>query len=201
MTAPLTRAFYDRDPVIVARELLGKILVRKTEAGICTGRIVETEAYLSQGDTACHAHRGQTRKNASMFGPPGHLYVYPIHSRYCMNVVTEPAGVPSAVLLRAVEPLSGIELMRERRQREALRDLTRGPGRLCEAFAITRVQDGCDLTRRGEIWIGNENQPLTDTEVIVLSPRIGVTSAHELELRFFLAGNLYVSGKRALREG
>src|ERR1700733_2410329 len=100
----LSREFYEREPVMVARELLGKRLLRETSAGLCGGRIVETQAYLSSRDSACPAARGQTRRNAAMFGPPGHAYVYMIHSRWCLNAVTEPAGVPSAILIRAIEP-------------------------------------------------------------------------------------------------
>jgi DNA-3-methyladenine glycosylase len=194
--SPLPREFYEREPTSVAIELLGKLLVRQTTAGLCSGFIVETEAYLASGDPACHAHRGQTRKNATMFGPAGHLYVYPIHSRHCMNVVTERAGSPSAVLLRAVEPVAGVAFMQSCRGRELLTELTRGPGRLCEAFAVDRKLDGHDLTRGKEIWIAeNPSAPAQPWQMIV-SPRIGVTSAHDLELRYFIAGNSFVSGRK-----
>jgi DNA-3-methyladenine glycosylase len=123
----LPREFYTREPAIVARELIGKRLLRETSAGLCGGRIVEVEAYLSTCDPACHASRGPTRRNASMFGPPGHAYVYMIHSRWCLNAVTEPAGTPSAILIRAVEPLDGVNLMQQRRRTEIIRDLARGP--------------------------------------------------------------------------
>src|SRR5438477_10445994 len=119
----LGRDFYLRDPVVVARELIGKRLFRETSAGICGGRIVEVEAYLSSRDPACHASRGMTRRNASMFGPPGRAYVYMIHSRWCLNAVTEPQGVPSAILFRAIEPLIGIDLMHQRRRTDIVRDL------------------------------------------------------------------------------
>src|SRR5216117_353245 len=105
--AALQREFYLRDPAVVARELIGKRLVRETSAGLCGGPIVEAEAYLSRRDPACHASRGMTRRTTVMFGEPGHAYVYMIHHRWCLNAVTEPTGVASAVLIRAIEPLMG----------------------------------------------------------------------------------------------
>src|SRR5687768_17100174 len=126
---PLPRAFYARHPAVVARELIGKRLVRQTAEGLCGGRIVEAEAYLSSRDPACHASRGMTRRNAAMFGPPGHAYVYMIHAKWCFNTVTEDVGLGSAVLIRALEPLEGIELMHARRGVENIFDLTRGPAR------------------------------------------------------------------------
>jgi len=207
--------FYDRDPRLVARELLGQHLVRRGREGICRGRIVETEAYLATGDSACHSHRGQTRKNATMFGRPGRLYVYPIHARYCLNAVTEPRGVASAVLIRAVEPLDGFALMQQRRGVIAcanvierfsvannrlnqvgarsieLRHLARGPARLCEAFGVDRRLDGWNLTIGARIWIAFGSN--VAHEDLATSPRIGVTSAHDLPLRFFVRGNGYVS--------
>jgi len=195
--SPLPRSFYDRDVVVVARELLGKLLVRQVRGRLTVGRIVEAEAYLGRGDPANHSYRGQTRRNTSMFGPPGHAYVYPIHSRYCLNAVTEPAGTPSAVLLRAVEPLEGVAAMQRRRETEVLRDLARGPGRLCEAFAVDRALDGYDLTLGRELWIAEPDAPAAPCETIV-TPRIGVTSAHDLPLRFALANCPYVSGRRSL---
>ena len=139
---PLPCSFYDRDVIAVARDLLGCRLIRLTREGICSGRIVEVEAYLAEHDSACHAARGLTRKNRSMFGLPGRAYVYPIHSRYCFNVVTQAKGVPSAVLVRALEPLVGFSLMQQRRCREKPLEWVRGPGRLCQAFQIDRRQDG-----------------------------------------------------------
>src|SRR5688572_18896117 len=108
---PLPRDFYARDPAIVARELIGKRLIRQTGEGVSAGRIVEVEAYLSKRDPACHASRGMTRRNATMFGAAGHAYVYMIHSRWCLNAVTEDVGLGSAVMIRAIEPLAGIEQM------------------------------------------------------------------------------------------
>ena len=193
----LPRAFYDRDVVTVARELLGKLLVRRIGRALTVGRIVETEAYLAAEDTANHSHRGRTRRNASMFGPPGHAYVYAIHARWCLNAVTEPEGTASAVLIRAVEPLRGVLAMRRRRRTDALRDLTRGPGRLCEAFAIDRALDGCDLTRGRGLWVAPRDHADDPPFQVLVTPRIGVTSAHDLPLRFAVAGSPFVSGRRA----
>jgi DNA-3-methyladenine glycosylase len=217
LAPPLPRRFYARDVLEVARGLLGQFLVRAASAGITSGRIVEVEAYLARGDPANHAFRGPTRRNASMFGPPGHAYVYAIHSRWCLNAVTEPEGVPSAVLIRAVEPAAGIELMRQRRRSRArpnngalgasadappLRDLARGPARLCEAFAIDRALDGWDLTRGEELWITEMPASMGSSgrrrlhaapARIVAAPRVGVTSAFDLPLRFFFADDPFVS--------
>lgn len=199
-SAPLPREFYDRDPVLVARALLGCLLLRRARAGLAGGRIVETEAYLADGDPACHASRGRTRKNASMFGRPGTAYVYAIHSRWCFNVVTEPEGRASAVLVRAIEPLAGLPLMRARRAARqtgrddaalTTRDLARGPARLCEALAIDRRLDGWDLTRGTRLWIACDDGPRP--AAIATSARIGVTSGGNLPLRFYWVGSPFVS--------
>jgi len=196
---PLPQEFYDRHAADVARDLLGKVLVRKTAAGVLRGRILEAEAYLAADDPACHASRGKTRKNASMFGPPGHAYVYPIHSRYCFNVVTEPEGVASAVLIRSVEPLAGLELMQARRRRQRPRDLASGPARLCEAFDIDRRLDGWDLTLGRQLWIIDDGAPPVPDESVGRSSRIGVTAAEHLPLRFYIRSHALVSGPRRLR--
>ncbi|MBI5759728.1 MAG: DNA-3-methyladenine glycosylase [Planctomycetales bacterium] len=193
--ALLTRDFYERDPLAVARELIGKHLVRRTSHGLCSGVIVETEAYLAADDPASHSYRGVTRKNATMFGRAGLLYVYPIHARHCLNAVTESRGIASAVLIRAVQPLQGIELMHQRRQCSPT-DLVRGPARLCEAFAVDRRLDGWDLTRGTRIWIEQPDDSDVRDQQIVVSPRIGVTSGRNLELRFFLKDSPCVSGPR-----
>ncbi len=193
----LPRSFYDRDVVIVARELLGKLVHRRSREGLCVGRIVETEAYLADGDTACHAARGRTRKNASMFGPPGRAYVYAIHARYCLNAVTESAGTASAVLIRAIEPLQGVDFMQQRRRTMQLTDLCRGPARLCEALAIERRLDGWNLTRGERLWFSEDPTPDSSPLIVACSPRIGVTSAHDLPLRFFVAGSPFVSGPKS----
>jgi DNA-3-methyladenine glycosylase len=191
----LPREFYVRRPESVARDLIGNLLVRETSAGRCGGIIVECEAYLSRRDPACHATRGMTRRNVSMFGPPGHAYVYTIHTRWLLNAVTEPMGTPSAILIRAIEPLWGTDLMEQRRGTEILRDLARGPGRLAQALAIDRTYDGWDLTTGKELWIA-EDPTISRDHRILRSGRIGITAAKHRLLRFFVAGNPYVSGKR-----
>jgi DNA-3-methyladenine glycosylase len=197
---PLDREFYSRPVCTVATELLGKLLYRRTPEGLVSGRIVEVEAYLGSEDPASHAYRGPTKRNASMFGPAGHAYVYTIHARFCMNVVAERVGVAHAILIRAVEPLVGLDLMRRRRKVDNLRDLARGPARLCEAFALDRRMDGWDLTTGRDLWLAEDDCRMT-TDRIAVTPRIGVTSAKESLLRYIVSGNLYVSGPARLRVG
>lgn len=188
---PLPIEFYDRDPVTVARELLGTKLVRERGGRVTSGIIVETEAYLARGDAACHAFRGQTRRNAAMFGPPGRAYVYAIHAHHCLNVVTEAAGVPSAVLVRAIAPLEGLALMKRRRR---TRDPTRigaGPGNLCQALLITRAHNEWDLTAGQTLWVSAPDG--AQRFAIACGPRIGVTAAHDLPLRFVVKGSPHLS--------
>jgi DNA-3-methyladenine glycosylase len=238
----ILRDFYNRPSAKVARDLLGKLLWRETPEGRCGGRIVEVEAYEGVTDSAAHSFRGKTQRNASMFGPPGHAYVYTIHSRWCLNAVTEPEGVATAVLIRAIEPLFGLELMAQRRSESLLarrarlaektkepkgsgvfrdkgssimsnsrherlptpslpillkpRDLCRGPARLCEALAITRQQDGWDLTLGRELWIEDDPSFRLAPRQIARSPRIGISTAQERLLRFYLRSNHFVSGVR-----
>jgi len=189
----LQREFYNRDPITFAKELLGKVLVRETPEGVTAGVIVETEAYLAQGDPANHAFRGMTSRNKSMFGPPGHAYVYRIHQVCCLNVVTEPEGVPSAVLIRALMPIEGIEMMRERLGRfDSLP--TTGPGKLCKAMAIDLSLDGWDLTLGEQLWVVEGNEPVEFAESdIAVTTRIGVTAAKDLPLRFFLKRQPFVN--------
>ena len=178
----LSQSFFDRDPITVARALLGMLLFHHDSRPLCVGRIVETEAYLAADDPASHSYRGRTPRNAAMFGPPGHAYVYAMHRYHCLNVVTEGVEVPSAVLLRAVEPLQGMEVMSARRGTERYVNLTSGPGKLCQAFAIDRTFDQWELTQGRRLWLA---APIQKREVdIVATPRIGVTSAQTLPLRF-----------------
>jgi DNA-3-methyladenine glycosylase len=190
--AALPASFYDRDPAVVACELIGKRLVRHADEGTTAGIIVETEAYLATGDAACHAARGKTRRNAAMFGPPGSAYVYMIHSRWCFNIVTESEGTPSAVLIRAIEPTVGQEIMAARRGSVRPQELARGPARLCAALAIDRSFDGLDLTRGDSLRV-DDSSGRTLLPVVVASPRIGISAAGDLPLRFFAADNRFVS--------
>lgn len=197
MTTPLPQQFYERDPATVARELIGMRLVRRSLQGICSGIIVETEAYLAADDPASHSHRGRTKKNQTMFRRGGLLYVYPIHGRHCLNAVTEFTGIASAVLIRAVVPQQGVDRMLDRRQCPPA-DLTRGPARLCEAFSVDRRLDGWDLTLGSRIWIEQADQQFSPDWSLSVSPRIGVTSGHQLALRYFLSNCQYVSGPRRI---
>lgn len=197
---PLEPDFFRRPADAVAPELLGKWLLRCGDDRPVGGRIVEAEAYLPQDDPACHAARGRTRRNTSMFGPPGIAYVYAIHSRHCVNAVTDQHEVPSAVLIRAIEPLEGLDVMRRRRGRDRPLELARGPGRLCEALDIDRALDGTSLTEAGgPLWIAEDPHAKSVADRIEVSTRIGVTSAHHLPLRFFIADNRFVSGPRRHR--
>jgi DNA-3-methyladenine glycosylase len=197
----LNRAFFSRDPRRVARELLGKILVRQTGSGRRTARIVEVEAYLGETDPAAHAAAGRTARNSVLFGPPGHAYVYFIYgNHYLLNVSCEPEGRAGGVLFRALEPLTGVEEMAQARGIEIhgpkdLRKLTSGPGRLSDAFEITRARDNsADLTSAaGSLWIGDDGY---HSRGIRVTSRIGITKAADRRLRYILAGNAFVSGRR-----
>jgi len=203
---PLDRAFYARDPRRVARALLGKVLVRQ-ESGRqnartrLTARIVEVEAYLGEKDPAAHSAAGRTPRNSVLFGPPGHAYVYFIYgTHYCLNVSCDKEGKAGGVLFRALEPLSGIEEMARARgiTLQGPTDwpkLTSGPGRLADAFGITRARDnGCDLTSpHSSLWIGDDGYVARG---IKATPRIGITKAQDKPLRYILAGNRFVSGPR-----
>ena len=193
----LSRRFYNRDTAEVAVDLLGRKLMHWTPQGITAGWIVEAEAYLASRDPACHTYRGMTPRNEAMFGPPGSAYVYSIHARYCFNAVTEAVGVGTAVLIRAVEPMLGIKLMQSRRGLQKMRDLARGPARLCEAFGLDRCDNGLDLTGSSRLWLSGGKRS-AKTGRIMRSARIGVTEPRHRCLRFFLADNEYVSGPRKM---
>jgi DNA-3-methyladenine glycosylase len=189
-TIRLDRDFYDRDPIKVARDCLGKILVH----GETAGRIVEVEAYLGEDDQAAHAWRGITKRTEILFGQPGHAYVYFIYGMYeCLNFVTEPEGRAGCVLIRALEPIAGIKLMQRRRPlAKRLEDLASGPGKLTRAMGITRKLNGSDLvTGKIEVRARNDESPPD----IAVTPRIGITHCADWPLRFLIRGNKFVSGK------
>jgi DNA-3-methyladenine glycosylase len=184
----LPRSFYERPTIEVARDLLGKVLVH----GLTSGRIVETEAYLGGDDLASHSARGLTARTRVIFGPPGHAYVYFIYGMYeCLNLVAEPDGKAGCVLIRALEPLSGLDRMRERRPAARRTEhLANGPGKLTLAMAITRAQNGHDVTR-GSLVVRAPREP--EPFRIAVTRRIGITKCAELPLRFLIAGNPCVS--------
>lgn len=215
----LPREFYDRDPVVVARELLGKLLIRRQGRKLLAGRIVEDEAYLGADDPAAHAYAGRTPRNAVLFGPPGHAYVYFIYgNHYCLNVSCMPEGFAGCVLLRAMEPVAGVAAMAGARglaiptpakdagmgrphsllpRPSQLRMISSGPGRMCEALGITRDRDNAkDLAAaRSDLWFADDGH---HPEPIIATPRVGITKAVEQPLRFVVVGNPFVSEKRIL---
>jgi len=199
---PLGRAFFARKPRRVARELLGKVLVRQSGGQFLSARIVEVEAYLGKNDPASHSAAGNTARTAVLFGPPGYAYVYFIYgNHYCLNVSCERDGKAGGVLFRAVEPLRGIKAMARARKIEVrgprdLIRLTSGPGRMAEAFGITRTRDnGGDLTSpHSSLWIGDDGFRARN---IKTTPRIGITKAVDKRLRYIIAGNAFVSGRKS----
>jgi len=226
----LNTEFFNRDPRRVARALLGKLLVRKTPAGLLAGRIVETEAYLGEDDAAAHTAAGKTARNAVLFGPPGHAYVYFIYgNHYCLNVSCLPDGVPGGVLFRALEPVAGIKQMAEARRIEIvwgrvpspacrersrrvqaerssaataeesppkkiflLKKISSGPGRLCEALQVTRERDNGKslVSPRSDLRILDDGYRV---HRVTITPRIGIVKSAEQPLRYFIAGNPFVS--------
>lgn len=192
----LPRSFYLRPTLTVARELLGKVLVHQSAAGVAAGMIVETEAYIGEDDPACHASRGLTPRNAPLYGPPGLAYVYLNYGmHYLVNAVTEAEGHPSAVLIRALHPMKGIAEMRRRRGRgEAIRDsdLCRGPGNLTRAMGIT-VSDNLRDLAEGRLTV--EDRGLTVDDVS-RGPRIGIRVGTDRPWRFWVTGHPAVSGSR-----
>jgi len=189
----IPRSFYEQSTLDVARQLLGKYLVRKHPDGKTVGRIVETEAYVGPEDRACHASRGRTKRTEVMFGPPGHAYVYFIYGfYYCLNIVTEAVDHPSAALIRALEPVAGIPLMKARRRAEEQRNLISGPGKLCQAFAIDRSLNGADVCGN-TLYVEDRGEPAPR---ILTTPRIGVDYAGKWKKkpwRFLIRGNEFVS--------
>ncbi len=202
----LTADFYNRDPRRVARALLGKLLIRKTRRGILAGRIAETEAYLGTGDAAAHSAAGRTARNAVLFGPPGYAYVYFIYgNHYCLNVSCLPDGVAGGVLFRAFEPVEGIKRMAEARGIELPKDsklwkisllkkISSGPGRMSEALDVTRERDNGKslVSARSDLGIVDDGYRVRR---VTVTPRIGIVKAADELLRYFIAGNPFVSGK------
>jgi DNA-3-methyladenine glycosylase len=192
LTRPrLRRAFYARDAVTLARDLLGRVLFFESPAGLLAGRIVETEAYTGTADPASHAYRGVTARNTVMFGPAGYAYVYFTYGmHHCLNVVAERKGTAGAVLLRSLEPLWGLGVMRGHGPQGGDERLCSGPGKICRAFGLTLQHNGLDLTR-GPLGIA-AGRAVDDRQVKV-GPRIGISRAADLPYRFTIAGSRSVS--------
>jgi len=199
----LRRAFFNRDPRIVSRELLGKLVVRREGRKQLAGRIVEVEAYLGAGDLAAHAAAGHTARNAVLWGPPGHAYIYFIYGvHYCLNISCLPAGDAGCILIRAVEPVSGLREMAEARgladldltSPRDLRKLASGPGKLCEALGITRPRDNAKdmLSPKSDLQVMSDGFRVQE---VAVTQRIGITKSAELPLRYVIAGNHFVSIK------
>ncbi len=186
----LDKSFYDRNTTEVAKDLLGCILVNKTEKGITTGKIVEVEAYL-EGDPASHSYKGKTIRNRAMFGPPGHAYIYFIYGMYyCFNVVTREEGVGEAILIRSLEPLGGIELMKKRRQHKTpTSNLCNGPAKLVRSMGIEHNYNDRNITK-GDFFISDK---IDKNIEIIQTARIGIKVGTQLLLRFYIKGSRFIS--------
>ena len=200
MLTPLSESFFQPSAAVVAPQLLGHWLIRNTSAGPCGGPIVETEAYLAD-DPACHAYGGVTSRNRTMWGEPGRAYVYLIYGcHFCVNAVCCSPGTAEAVLIRAIEPALGEELMRKNRTVKFRRELTNGPAKLCAAMRIDRSLDGANLRdTRSALFIGTNPRILEFTQAqgpIITATRVGISKAAHLPLRFYLAGSPWVSRPR-----
>ncbi len=197
MTDRLSRGFYARPTLVVARDLLNQRLVHLREGQRLSGHIVEVEAYVGMDDAASHARFGKTERNAAMFGPPGHAYVYLIYGiHHCLNVVTAAPETPAAILIRALEPIEGLDVQQQLRgEGRALEELTSGPGRLCQALDINRRFDGADLCAPdAKLWL--EREPAPPEDHVAQGPRIGVTGderALTAPWRFYIQNNPWVS--------
>jgi DNA-3-methyladenine glycosylase len=200
----LRRAFFDRDPRIVSRQLLGKLIVRREGRKMLAGRIVEVEAYLGADDAAAHAAAGRTARNEVLFGSPGHAYVYFIYGvHFCLNISCLPQGAAGCVLIRALEPVEGIQAMAEARRLQGkdfnsarnLRAIASGPGKLCEALQITRMRDnGKDmLSPSSDLVVVDDGYR---ARKVSITPRVGITKAVAMPLRYLIEGNVFVSEKR-----
>jgi DNA-3-methyladenine glycosylase len=191
--------FFDRDPRLVARALLGKLLIRKSPGRVLAGRIVETEAYLGEADEAAHSFAGKTARNAVLFGPPGRAYVYFIYgNHFCLNVSCLGDGIAGGVLFRAMEPLVGIAEMAAARDVDVtnprdLRKISSGPGRMAEALGVTRERDNDKsfFSAKSDLRIGDDGFRVRR---VIVTPRIGIVKSAAMPLRFLVAGNRFVSG-------
>lgn len=190
----LRHAFYQRDTALVAQELLGKIIVRKIdETTILKGRIVETEAYMGIYDEASHAFGGKRVRNAPLFGPVGHAYVYFTYGmHFCLNFVSRASGIPAGgVLIRALEPIQGVEYMHHKRRVQKLEMLTNGPGKLTQAFSIDRSLNGIDVTEQASLFV--IDAPAVPKHDVVVATRIGISKATDELLRFYIKSSPFVS--------
>lgn len=195
MIKKLRRQFYNGPTLKVAKELLGKYLVVQKDGNRLSGKIVETEAYIGFNDPASHAYKKKTPRNQVMFGHPGHAYVYFTYGMYhCLNFVTEENGCPAAVLIRALEPFEGIDLMKKRRRKQKLQDLASGPGKLCQALDIDRKLNGADLCGNS-IYVQDRGEV---PKIIARSPRIGIKEGKEKKWRFFIRGNEFISRRQRI---
>lgn len=201
--SPLSREFYEPSAKVVAPLLLGHYLLRRTEKGLCGGEIVETEAYLTD-DPACHAYKRETPRNRAMWGQEGRSYVYLIYGyHFCFNAVCQPKGIAEAVLIRAIEPTFGIEILKENRSVPRERDLTNGPAKFCAAMQIDRALDGVDLCdAEGPLFIARNpkrDEFIKQNGPLITTTRIGITQATDWPLRFYVDGSVYVS-RRARKD-
>jgi len=199
LAAPLPRSFYERNTVVVARKLLGKLLVKRSDDGVIIGKIVEDEAYGGRNDPASHAYRGETPRNKVMFGKPGLSYIYFVYgNHYCINATTEREGVPGAILIRAVEIVDGLQSVRKNRPAKSVVELANGPGKLTKALGITKVHNELDLTTSTGLFIC---KPERDASFeVIASKRIGIKAGSEKPWRFYMEGNKFVSRYGAKRD-
>ncbi|MBS7608124.1 MAG: DNA-3-methyladenine glycosylase [Candidatus Bathyarchaeia archaeon] len=188
----LPRSFYERDPATVARELLGKMLVRRLASQILSGKIVETEAYYGENDPASKAYKGRKNFNEPMFCEAGRTFIYMVHGNWLLNIVAHPKGEVGAVLIRSLEPLQGVEVMKKNRKTENIKALTSGPGKLTKALAITKELNSVDVTDSNSDLIIVENIEGESFDVCT-SRRIGVKADLPRDLRFYIKGNIFVS--------
>ncbi len=188
----ITKDFYDRDPVAVAKDLLGKFLIRTINGKVLVGKIVETEAYLAEGDEAAHNFKGETNRNKSLYKEAGHLYIHSMRHHFLMDIVVQGKDVPGSVLIRAFEPMQGVEQMKNNRNTKEITNIASGPGKVCQALQINKEQDGIDITSGKWLYLSEtiENVP---PEQIMSSGRIGISKAADKPLRFWIKGNSHVS--------